>query len=111
LKALVALLVSRADDIAKYGCPHGSLCTELHKQLCGRDDDAGSSRLIETSVAWAEQQFKEMGRRDARDLAIQMIGRYQGSAVVSQALGDPSVLKKEVRRADRWIDALASGEI
>jgi AcrR family transcriptional regulator len=111
LKALVALLVSRADDIAKYGCPHGSLCTELHKQLGGRDDDAGSSRLIETSVAWAEQQFKEMGRRDARDLAIQMIGRYQGSAVVSQALGDPSVLKKEVRRADRWIDALASGEI
>jgi hypothetical protein len=52
-----------------------------------------------------------MGRRDARDLAIQIIGRYQGSAVVSQALGDPSVLKKEVRRAERWIDALASGEI
>jgi AcrR family transcriptional regulator len=111
LKALVALLVTRADDIAKYGCPHGSLCTELHKQIGDHDGDAGSSRLIQTTVAWAEQQFREMGRRDARDLAIQLVGRYQGSAVLSQALGDPSVLKKEARRGERWIEALASGEI
>ena len=106
IKALVAELASRADDIALYGCPHGSLCTELHKQTAG--DDAGSERLIEASVAWAEKQFKEMGRRDAHDLAIQLIGAYQGAAVVTQALGDPSVLKREGRRIERWVDSLAS---
>jgi AcrR family transcriptional regulator len=110
LKALVALPLGGSDDIAKYGCPQGSLCIELHKQRAGEDDDAGSGRLLQASVAWAEQQFKEMGRRDARDLAVQLIGSYQGAAVLSQALSDPSVLKKEARRAERWIDALASGE-
>ena len=106
IKALVAELASRADDIALYGCPHGTLCTELHKQPAG--EGLGSERLIEASVAWAEKQFKEMGRRDAHDLAIQLIGAYQGAAVVTQALGDPSVLKREGRRIERWVDSLAS---
>ena len=106
LKAMVVELASRADDIALYGCPHGTLCTELHKQPVG--EGAGSERLIEVSVAWAEKQFKEMGRRDACDLAIQLTGAYQGAAVRTHALGDPSVLKREGRRIERWVDSLAS---
>ncbi len=109
LKALVGELAAQAEAIAHYGCPHGSLCIELQKEVIGSGgSDPGSGRLIEASVVWAERQFKEMGRRDARDLALQMIGSYQGAAVVTQALGDPSILRKEARRVDRWVDSIAS---
>ena len=109
LKALVGVLVAQAETIAQYGCPQGTLCTELHKQGAGSNvGSVESRRLVQASVAWAEQQFKEMGRRDARDLALQMIGSYQGAAVLTQAFGDPSVLRKEARRVDRWIDSLAT---
>jgi TetR/AcrR family transcriptional regulator, transcriptional repressor for nem operon len=109
LKALVEVLASQAESIAQYGCPHGTLCTELHKHT-GASPTAGteSGRLVQASIAWAERQFEEMGRRDAHDLALQMIGAYQGAAVLTQALNDPSVLRKEARRTERWIDSVAS---
>jgi TetR/AcrR family transcriptional regulator, transcriptional repressor for nem operon len=106
LKALVKELAAQADMIAQYGCPQGSLCTELHKRSHG--SDPASRRLLETSLAWAERQFQAMGRSDARDLAIEMIVRYQGTAVLTQALGDPSLMRSEARRIGRWIDSIAA---
>jgi hypothetical protein len=92
--------------IARYGCPHGTLCTELRKR--SDDSDPASGRLMLTSLAWAERQFQAMGRSDARDLAIEMMTRYQGTAVLTQALGDPSLMSKEARRMERWIDSIAA---
>ena len=106
LKALVEELTAQADVIARYGCPQGTLCTELRKRSDGSDPASG--RLMRTSLAWAERQFQAMGRSDARDLAIEMIARYQGTAVLTQALGDPSLMRKEAQRMERWIDTIAS---
>ena len=38
LKALIRVLADQGDVIASYGCPHGTLCSELEKQ---QDDHAG----------------------------------------------------------------------
>ena len=106
LKSLVEMLAAQADMIARYGCPQGSLCTELGKRSDGFDPASG--RLVETSVDWAERQFQAMGRSDARDLAIEMMVRYQGTALLTQALADPSLMKNEARRIERWIDSIAA---
>ena len=108
LQALTEFLTAQADGIARYGCPNGTLCAELHKRVDGTDPASG--RLIQTTLTWAETQFREMGRQDARDLAIEMISRYQGTAVLTQALGDPSLITKEAQRMARWIDSIASSE-
>jgi AcrR family transcriptional regulator len=104
LKALVRLLAEQADLIAKYGCPHGTLCLELAKQ------DAGSERiaapLMQVPIAWAEEQFRAMGRRDAQDLAVELVMSYQGNAVLTGALGRPELMARQTRRLERWIDAL-----
>jgi hypothetical protein len=47
-----------------------------------------------------------MGRRDARDLAVELVVAYQGSAVVSSALGEPEVMARQARRLHKWIEAL-----
>lgn len=108
LKALTEFLTAQADEIARYGCQEGTLCTELHKRVDGTDPASG--RLIQTGLAWAEAQFCEMGREDARELAIEMISRYQGMALLTHALGDPSLIEKEARRMSSWIDSIASSE-
>jgi AcrR family transcriptional regulator len=103
LKGLVRLLAGQADSIARYGCPHGTLCLELAKQ------DAGSRRvaapLMQIPIGWAEQQFRAMGRRDARDLAVELVTSYQGNAVLASALGRPELMTRHARRIERWIDA------
>jgi hypothetical protein len=47
-----------------------------------------------------------MGRRDAHDLALELIIAYQGSTVVTNALGQPDLMAHEARRLEKWIAAL-----
>jgi AcrR family transcriptional regulator len=102
LKALIITLARQADAISRFGCPHGTLCTELSKR--NRTDPEASASLLRLPLEWAEQQFTQMGRRDAKDLAIDLIAAYQGTAALTQALGQPELMARQARRLNRWID-------
>lgn len=105
LKALVRAFADQRDVVARHGCPHGSLCQELDK----RDDSLGEAAavLVTLPLDWAEQQFRQMGRRDARDLAVALLSAYQGVSLLTNAFRDPELLLREARRLERWIDSLA----
>jgi TetR/AcrR family transcriptional repressor of nem operon len=105
LKALIRDMTDQRELAAQYGCPMGSLCSELDK----RDDDLerSAAELLTLSVDWAEQQFQSMGRSDARDLAVALVAAYQGISLLTNTLRDPDLMAREGRRLDRWIDSLA----
>jgi TetR/AcrR family transcriptional repressor of nem operon len=105
LKALVRMLVGQADLCARHGCPHGSLCSELDKR--GGGLDRSCSALMRAPIEWAERQFRAMGRRDARDLAVAMIASYQGIALLANSFREPQLMINEGRRLERWIDSLS----
>jgi AcrR family transcriptional regulator len=104
LKALTRELTDQRDLIAQYGCPHGTLCSELEKRTSGGDHDA--VRLMAIPIEWTERQFRAMGRHDAHDLAVEFMAAYQGAAVLTQALRQPELMTREGRRLERWIDSL-----
>lgn len=103
LKALVAMLAESGETIADHGCPLGSLCTELANS--GKSHPL-TAPLMQTLLDWAEQQFHAMGRRDARELAHELIIAYEGSAVLTNALAQPELMAQQTRRLDKWINAL-----
>ena len=104
LKAFVRMLTEERELAARYGCPQGSLCSELDK----RDDELSRScaQLITLPIEWAERQLRAMGRRDARELAVALIASYQGMALLTNTLRDPELMAREGRRLERWIDSL-----
>jgi AcrR family transcriptional regulator len=104
LKALTRELTDQRDLIAQYGCPHGTLCSELEKRTGGTDH--ATARLLAIPIEWTERQFRAMGRQDAHDLAVEFMAAYQGSAVLTQALRQPELMTHEGRRLKRWIDSL-----
>ena len=103
LKALARGWVEIGDAVARHGCPLGSLCTELGKGHSGLEDAAGPFVIV---IDWAEQQLRQIGRRDARDLAYSLLARVQGAAVLAQSFRDPRILSREARLIDRWIEEL-----
>jgi TetR/AcrR family transcriptional repressor of nem operon len=105
LKGLVRALTDQRELAAQYGCPLGSLCSELDKRTDGLDRTC--AQLLELPIDWAQRQFRQMGRRDARDLAIALIAAYQGIALLTNTFRDPELMTREARRLDRWIDSLA----
>jgi TetR/AcrR family transcriptional regulator, transcriptional repressor for nem operon len=104
LKALIQMLSSQGDLAADYGCPQGSLCSELDKRHGPMREAAAV--LVTLPIDWAEQQFRDLGRRDARELAIALIAAYQGAALLTNTLRDPGLLAREGRRLERWVDSL-----
>jgi TetR/AcrR family transcriptional regulator, transcriptional repressor for nem operon len=104
LKALIRFLAEHADSTAQYGCPHGTLSTEMAKQA--ERSHLIAAALMQVQLDWAEQQFQAMGRRDAHDLAVELLVGYQGSAVLTNALGQPDLMTRQARRLEKWIDAL-----
>ena len=102
LKALIRQLTDRRDLIAQFGCPQGTLCSELEKG--GEHEDI--SRLMTRPMAWLEEQFGALGRKDAHDLAISLLVSYQGTAVLTHTLRDPSLLADAAKRLERWVDSL-----
>jgi AcrR family transcriptional regulator len=105
LKALVRFLAEQRNMIADYGCPHGTLCSELGKQNAGSTPPI-AALLMQVPIEWAEQQFRAMGRGDAHDLAVELMAAYEGSAVLTHALAQPEVMARQARRLERRIDAL-----
>ena len=105
LKAFVRSWVDQADVAARYGCPHGCLSQELDKRDDGLDRKA--AELLELFVDWTEQQFRLMGRRDARDLAMTLVATFQGASLLTNSYRDPDILVRQGRRLERWIDSLS----
>jgi AcrR family transcriptional regulator len=105
LKAFVRFFAARAaSSPPQYGCPYGTLSSELAKRPDGPDPAAAP--LLQIQLDWAEQQFRGMGRRDAHDLAVELVSSYQGSAVLTSALGQPELMARQARRLQRWVEAL-----
>jgi AcrR family transcriptional regulator len=105
LKAFIRMVAEQGEITARYGCPQGSLCSELDK----RHDETSRScaQLIRLPIDWAERQFSAMGRRDADELAVALQAAYQGIALLTNTFGDPELMRREARRLERWIDSLA----
>jgi TetR/AcrR family transcriptional regulator, transcriptional repressor for nem operon len=105
LKALIQALTERREVLTAYGCPVGSLSSELDK----RDGDlqTRAATILSLLIDWSQEQFQALGRADARELAVALISAYEGVTLLANTLRDPALISTEAQRLERWIDTLA----
>jgi TetR/AcrR family transcriptional regulator, transcriptional repressor for nem operon len=104
VKALAHQWVQMCDMVARYGCPFGTLATELDRRDDGLDQEA--AKPIGLILDWTEGQLRQMGRRDAREMAIAFFAGVQGAALLASAFRDPDIITGHVRHLEQWIDTL-----
>jgi TetR/AcrR family transcriptional repressor of nem operon len=104
LKALARSWSDMRDLIARYGCPLGTLTSELGKNEDGLDRDA--AKPLSLLLDWAEGQFREMSQPDARELAVTLLAGVQGASLLANAFRDPGIMSSQVRHLEQWIDSL-----
>ncbi|WP_280468066.1 TetR/AcrR family transcriptional regulator [Nocardia cyriacigeorgica] len=106
LRGLIAGWVDLRDQAAQFGCPFGTLASEMDKRPEVLDAEiAATMRVL---VDWARQQFEAMGRADADELGVALIAAYQGISLLTNTFRDPGLMAAEGERLARWIDSLAS---
>ena len=104
-KFIEILLVDRA-DIQDYGCPVGTLTTELAK--LGHPSSAGANGLFTLFRTWLRDQFALLGHEEQADaLAMHVLAFSQGVATVANAFRDEEFIRREVTRMCDWLGTCA----
>jgi AcrR family transcriptional regulator len=105
LRAFVDMIVGRKAELVEYGCPIGSLNTELGKER--RELQHVARNLFELFQNWLAARFEELGyKNDAGALALHLLGRAQGIAVISHVYQDAQFLEREAIQLKEWVDRL-----
>ena len=107
LCAFVQIKINNRDELARRGCPVGTLCSELHKH--GGAVAKKSTILFTEALAWMEAQFKALGKAsDSRGLAVHLLSATQGVSVLAHTFHDPDMIAMEAARLKQWIRSLES---
>lgn len=99
----VHMIAERQAALTRYGCPIGTLNTELGKD---RPELQRSARaLFDLFRDWLAEQFRALGSSsdEAIALALHLLGRAQGVAVIAHVYQDTELLQREVAQMETWI--------
>ena len=106
IKSYIRILLTNWAMIKDYGCPVGTLCTELAKLNHASKDEA--NRVFTLFRLWLKQQFSLLGHtEDADTLAMHVLSWSQGVATLGNAFGDLDYVTQEVASMCEWLDALS----
>jgi TetR/AcrR family transcriptional repressor of nem operon len=102
IRSFIHLLIANRAPIQRYGCPVGTLCTELAK--LNHDSRAEANGLLSLFRAWLRRQFSLLGREaDADALALHVLAWSQGVATLANAFHDEKFIREEVRGMVEWL--------
>jgi len=105
IRRFIHILLDNRAKIKRFGCPVGTLCTELAK--LGHPSQGGANGLFTLFRTWLRQQFTLLGRKaDADELGMQLLARSQGVATLASAFCDEKFIKQEVQQMCEWLNAL-----
>ena len=107
IQCFIHILIMNRTKIKRYGCPVGTLCTELAKLNHSSQNEA--NKLFTLFRKWLRQQFRQLGhKRNADELAMHLLGRSQGVATLANAFYDEKFIKQEVQQMRDWLASLNS---
>jgi TetR/AcrR family transcriptional regulator, transcriptional repressor for nem operon len=108
IRSFIHILIANGADIKRYGCPVGTLCTELAK--LNHASQADASQLFALFRTWLRRQFTLLGCGvDADALAMHLLARSQGVATLASVFHDEKFIRQEVKHMCDWLRSCTEG--
>ncbi len=102
--SFINMLIGNQTKIMAFGCPVGTLCSELAKL-----DHVAHHRAVEIFGLfrdWLTEQFRELGADHAEALALHLLAWSQGVAVMANAFREETFIRNEVAGIEQWLATL-----
>ena len=102
LSAFVQVTEDSAAELARVGCPVGTLASQL-----GKTDPAlqpYASRILQALLEWLVAQFsRSLPAPAAAAHAELLLTMMQGAAVIAHAFRDPALVERQALAARQWL--------
>lgn len=109
IRSFIRMWHANRADIQRYGCPVGTLCAELAKLDHASKDEA--NELFTQFRIWLRHQFVLLGHEDDADLlAMHLLARSQGVAMLANSYRDEAFIVREVDLMCDWLSSLLAKE-
>lgn len=105
LCAFVQVTQDSAADLARVGCPVGTLASQLGKT--DPDLQPYASRILQALLDWLAAQFaRALPAPAAAAHAEVLLAMLQGTAVMAHAFRDPALVERQALAARQWLHAV-----
>ena len=105
LKRFVQIPVIEKKAVTKYGCPMGSLNTELGKKQ--EDLQMISRQQFDLFREWLSRQFRLLAPfKNSDELAVRLLVQTQGLVVLAHTYDDTQVIDTEVAHILSWLETI-----
>ena len=111
LRCLIRAPLQAGERVARFGCPHGSLCQELEKLASDAPLARSAARLLTAYIEWAAKQFRALGGtpKDARMRAELLVAAVQGTMLVAHTLHSREFLARQLAEIERGLYRASPG--
>ncbi len=101
----IDMMIANRALIKHYGCPVGTLSSELARSHHALAAEAGA--LFKLFRIWLRKQFAELGHKTEADaLAMHLITRSQGIAALASVYHSERLIRREVALLHDWVRSL-----
>ncbi|MEW8497274.1 MAG: TetR/AcrR family transcriptional regulator [Candidatus Thiodiazotropha taylori] len=102
VERFIAMVDDNADNLARYGCPMGTLNSELGKDH--RQQQHQARTMFELYLRWLEARFSAiLPRESARARAEQLMVMAQGASLMAHIHEDPEIVRRQSIVMREWL--------
>lgn len=101
--------IDNEEQIIQYGCPIGTLSSELVKDQVHEISKAKLTAVFDVLLEWTSEQFRNLGfDSHARQYAMDLIARLQGNTILANVYNDHDFLKRTTDDVKSWIKQITA---
>lgn len=105
LRRYVQMLTNSKSEVVRYGCPMGTLYSELGKTQL--DLKTKAIEMLNIFRRWLKKQFNLLGHKEkAQALTLHILAWTQGVALVANIYSDKKLITAEVDQLIEWVEDL-----
>jgi len=109
LHALTRFPLHHEAQVLQYGCPIGSLSSELVKEQDTEISQARLTAVFDLLKGWIEEQLNRLGQSNrSDDVAKDLLAKMQGIILIANVYKDAPFLHRSINDLQNWLNQTLS---
>lgn len=105
LHALAQFPLQKEAEVLQYGCPIGTLSSELVKEQDTEISQARLTAVFDLLKGWIEEQLNRLGQPSRADeIAKDMLAKMQGVIIIANIYKDTEFLHRGIKDVQNWLN-------